>query len=940
MMDPTYLSKELQRVLQTYKSPNPAVSSMGTIMLHSGTNQPLCKLDLTNIGLSLPVKDRYIVPKYIAAASSGNSSQPAPGQPPKHNNSSQAQVIDGIQLVNNVASFINDAATILSPPGKQIGVTGSQRVMPCRVIGQPDSQGIVPIVASLTVDLGAFASVPEMKCIQGRMTFYGMEFDIRQIRSTNVEDFDNATIHRVVADTDYSSTSNRFHSFIGAMTSQPPRLRVVITTSSGKGKVPISPTDELIAATTTQQHGASSSQGNWDEKHGLKPEAAATGPSNSSEEFDKHGQLTYIQANTKDDLFPPELGVDTLHFIVVHPREAVEYIANYVPRGYVVVVTPERDSDHSVGSARYYALLLARMLKTSWAFMLDDNFAPIDVVVAKNDQEKNPKYVPNAPYRLPFPLLTGIKLLEDIQIELSKMNLYNNNIALNTPMPYISATAPPASSTTAGIIGSGASAGSPIPSSAASVANGSTSNELGIAALDGGESDILTTTGPLHGTHHLAGGGSTAVAPGMLNAAAAVVNIAAAAASNTTTHAINHSFCSYIGMIGLTRLLSEGDDRTVVNDEKIRQLLGTPNSTPTKTPASAAKGANNSNDTTNEVFSADVNICRGFSYLHIDALSSRQLTYRRDMHFMEDLYFSQLCLLNNLASMALNFITYQVTNEKETYAKFDKYLKAKGAEHRASTPTIVKRSRSRGLGLGSSSTLASSSNVMSMSMATALLPNPAAALSLALSQSYSMSLSHSQSMGGTQLRALVVGANAERERKAKEDAANAAAEAVIAASNDRVIPPNSAARGRSLNRTSNIPQPSNRSLSPSSTKRTISPSSTRGAAVVAPSAGSGKSAKSVTKPQPDDDNRSVGSAGSAVKQPARSTSANRTKPYGYSSIPPPAPTNSYILRKAAATAPPPGKMLYSSFMHYSVLSSLVLYSATKDSQYASQEVCH
>ena len=253
---------------------------------------------------------------------------------------------------------------------------------PSKVIGEIDQvTGKVPQTASITVDLASIRSLPELRCLQGRITFYGMQFDINHLIEANGE-LRDAIVHEVQASSTYSSTNNVFQALMGfgPSATTPPRLRVVITPSSGRGRC-----------------------ANHDEAQGITHYGA---------------QLpSFLQIHSKDALYPPEMGVDTIHIVVVRTHEAEEYIHNYCNRGYVVAVIPEHEEDESVGCIRYWSTIIARILKVHWLVMLDDNFAAHEQVRASN-APSNPKHVAGGPKKYVLPLMTGIKLLEDIVLTL------------------------------------------------------------------------------------------------------------------------------------------------------------------------------------------------------------------------------------------------------------------------------------------------------------------------------------------------------------------------------------------------------------------------------------------------------------------------------------------------------------------------------------------
>lgn len=102
----------------------------------------------------------------------------------------------------------------------------------------------------------------------------------------------------------------------------------------------------------------------------------------------------------------------TLHIVVVRPFELRNYANALCPAGYVIASIP--DNEESVGSARFWCVIIGHALKATWAFMLDDSLRKISPTCV-------PTYAPGR--KLTFDQRTalfGVHEMEMVRTELEK----------------------------------------------------------------------------------------------------------------------------------------------------------------------------------------------------------------------------------------------------------------------------------------------------------------------------------------------------------------------------------------------------------------------------------------------------------------------------------------------------------------------------------------
>lgn len=119
---------------------------------------------------------------------------------------------------------------------------------------------------------------------------------------------------------------------------------------------------------------------------------------------------TYLCSDAKNkttDLWGIEEST-TMHIILVRPFQKDAYVREFVPRGFVVATLPS--DEEGVGSARYWACMLATYLKKTHFIMLDDSYYHDlnDIVRVKMVGDKN-----NLDYKK-CTLLHGVKYLEGV----------------------------------------------------------------------------------------------------------------------------------------------------------------------------------------------------------------------------------------------------------------------------------------------------------------------------------------------------------------------------------------------------------------------------------------------------------------------------------------------------------------------------------------------
>ncbi len=92
--------------------------------------------------------------------------------------------------------------------------------------------------------------------------------------------------------------------------------------------------------------------------------------------FDRYERAasTYL-GHAKCNLWPDK---ETIHIILVQPYQLSLYVAEYCTRGYVVVSMPA--NEEGVGSARFWAGILADVLGYKQYFMLDDSYSKEEMI--------------------------------------------------------------------------------------------------------------------------------------------------------------------------------------------------------------------------------------------------------------------------------------------------------------------------------------------------------------------------------------------------------------------------------------------------------------------------------------------------------------------------------------------------------------------------------
>jgi hypothetical protein len=110
--------------------------------------------------------------------------------------------------------------------------------------------------------------------------------------------------------------------------------------------------------------------------------------------------------------------------VVVRPYEVDNYVKNLCPAGFIVASFP--DNEESVGSARYWCVVIGHALRCPWAFMLDDSLRG-----EKIEKKQGPTKIaiPNAdtPGKYSFvngTALDGVLTMESVIKGLS--NVYNH----------------------------------------------------------------------------------------------------------------------------------------------------------------------------------------------------------------------------------------------------------------------------------------------------------------------------------------------------------------------------------------------------------------------------------------------------------------------------------------------------------------------------------
>ena len=82
--------------------------------------------------------------------------------------------------------------------------------------------------------------------------------------------------------------------------------------------------------------------------------------------------------------------VPTLHIVLCRPFQFPEYVKRLLPRGYIIASMP--DDEESVGSARYWCMIVARALNATVAYIIDDSLLQEGAVKVKTDCGNYAKY--------------------------------------------------------------------------------------------------------------------------------------------------------------------------------------------------------------------------------------------------------------------------------------------------------------------------------------------------------------------------------------------------------------------------------------------------------------------------------------------------------------------------------------------------------------------